>query len=81
MNLMKLPDPFFPSEFGISYRTFWIASRKMLLNFSSWLNLYQIGHLHNLRSLYYKIFEFNSFRRRLLIDVEIQAIAVMSLRM
>ena len=58
MNLMELPDPLFPSEFGISYRTFLIASRKMLLNFSCWLELCQIGHLHNLRSLYYKIFGF-----------------------
>ena len=30
MNLMELPDPLFPSEFGISYRTFLIASGEML---------------------------------------------------
>ena len=35
-----------------------IASREMLLNFFCWLEPCQIGHLHNLRSLYYKIFEF-----------------------
>ena len=58
MNPMELPDLLFPSEFGISYRTFLIASRKMLLNFSCRLDLCQIGHLHNLRSLYYNIFEF-----------------------
>ena len=58
MNLMELPDPLFPSEFGISYRTFLIASGEMLLNFSCWLYPYQIGHLHNLRSLYYKLSEF-----------------------
>ena len=37
---------------------FLIASGEMLLNFSCRLDLYQIGHLHNLRSSYYKIFEF-----------------------
>ena len=33
MNLMELPDPFLPSEFGILYCTFLIASGEMLLNF------------------------------------------------
>ena len=58
MNPMELPDLLFPSEFKISYCTFLIASSKMLLNFSCRLELCQIGHLLNLRSLYYKIFEF-----------------------
>ena len=61
MNQMELPDPLFPSEFGISHRTFLIASGEMLLNFSCRLKLCQIGHLHNLRSLSYKIFEFQIF--------------------
>ena len=58
MNLMDLPVSLFDSEFGISYRTFLAASRKMLLNFYCWLDPYQIGHLHNLRSLFYKTSEF-----------------------
>ena len=31
------------------------------VNFSCWLYPYQIGHLHNLRSLFYKIFEIEFF--------------------
>ena len=61
MNLMELPVPLFSSESGISYRIFLAASRIMLLNFSCWLYLYQIGHLHNLRSLFYKTFKFEFF--------------------
>ena len=58
MNPIRLPDLLFPSEFEISYRTFLMTSGEMLSNFSCWRGLCQIGHLLNLRSLYYKIFEF-----------------------
>ena len=50
-DLIGLPDTFFLSEFGTSYRVILAASGRMLSNFSCWLELCQIGHLPDLRDL------------------------------
>ena len=63
MDPIRLPDIFFPSELGISYRVFLAASGGMRLNFSCDVGGGQIGHLPDLRNLYYKRFQFKFFFR------------------
>ena len=61
MNLMELPDPLFPSEFGISYRTFLAASWKKLGIFPvDWsygrLDTFTIYAVYTIRSSDFKFF-------------------------
>ena len=82
MNLVELPIPLFLFRVWNFLRNIFSWLQNNAVNFSWWLYLYQIGHLYNLRNLFYKSFEFEFFfRRRVLIDVEFQAIAVMNSRM
>ena len=71
MDPIRLPDIFFPSEFGTSYLVFLAASGGMRLNFFGDVGGGQIGHLPNLPNLCYNIFKFEIFfRQRVIIDVE-----------